>query len=710
MIRIMHVGILWFALAWSLTLHAANTEVSLLLSHSEAKPGETLFAAVRLKMNPGWHTYWVNGGDSGGPTVIDWDLPPGISFGELQWPVPNRFEEGGLVTYTYEKEVYLITPLHIAASLKPGKLVLKAKVRWLECATLCIPGRDEVEATILIGNSTKFTSHSTAIAQWQTGVPKPNLYLKADAVWLGAITNETRSLSIQFAGFLTTNQPDFYPGPNDKYTVSATSKFEPEGRIIKAVELLEGEWPTQIEGVAVFGHGADVQAFSVVLNLNKGIGPTASTTNPAPLSRSTRKSEATLFGVILLAFIGGLILNIMPCVLPVIALKILGFVQQSTQSPSHVRKLGFVYALGVWVSFLVLAGAVIIVKQVGGTAVWGMQFQNPIFLVVLTVLVTLVALNLFGIFEILLTGNALGAASQLSSKEGLMGAFFNGVLATALATPCTAPYLGFALGFAFTASYWVIIIVFSSIAFGLAAPYVLLSCNPNWLKFLPKPGAWMERFKQLMGFPMLATAVWLFSLSGSRYGSNGILWLGVFLVLVSLAAWIWGEFVQRNSKHSTIARIAAVIILLASYYFLLEGRLNWRHRTKPATQDQVGNNSSHFGFLKWSKEAVEEARKAGRPVLVDFTAEWCLTCQIFSKTSIENEVVQKRLKEINAAVFIADFTDQDPLIANEILSHGRAGVPLVLVYPQDRNRPPIILPENLTAKALLSALENDVKK
>ncbi len=696
-------GLSLVALFGSLCLHAANTTVSLQISHRESLPGSTVFAAIRLQMNPTWHTYWANGGDSGGPTIVEWELPNGIQAGPLQWPLPDRHEEGGAITYTYENEVLLIAALQISPTITPGSKSLTAKVRWLECAALCIPARDEVNVSIVIGTNSVPSPQAAKIAEWQGRVPQPNPALKVSAAWQGSITNDTRELRIAYSGVDGLGQPDFYPGPNATYKISARSTRSADGSLIKQVEKYEGEWPTTVMGLAVFTHDKERRAFAVTIPL----APTQEVPTPTPASQNPK---VPLYWIICLAFIGGLILNIMPCVLPVIALKILGFVQQSTQSPKHVRKLGLIYAAGVWVSFLVLAGLVILVKQAGGAAVWGMQFQNPTFLVVMTVLVTLVALNLFGVFEVLLSGNALGAANTLASKEGSTGAFFNGVLATALATPCTAPYLGFALGFAFAGSPWVIIAVFSAVASGLAAPYVLLSWNPSWLRFLPKPGAWMERFKVIMGFPMLATAFWLLSLTGPRFGADGILWLSLFLVLLSLAVWIYGEFVQKNSKPSKLAQFAAVAILVASYLLLLEGRLHWRQRPNRPTTTQNSSQALKHGWQKWTQQAVSEARTQGRPVLIDFTADWCLTCQIFSKTSIENEIVQKRLKELNTAVFIGDFTDQDPLIAAEILRHGRAGVPLVLLYPGDLTSPPIILPEALTPSVLLTALDKLAKK
>jgi thiol:disulfide interchange protein DsbD len=409
---------------------------------------------------------------------------------------------------------------------------------------------------------------------------------------------------------------------------------------------------------------------------------------------------------LLLGLLGGLILNIMPCVLPVIALKILGFVRQSGSRPAEIRRLGLIYGLGVWFSFLVLAGVVIGVKRAVGIASWGMQFGNPVFLVAMTSLVLLVALSLFGVYEINVGGKALDAAGDLASKEGPAGAFFNGMLAVALATPCTAPFLAPALGYAFAASPTTIVLVFSAIAFGLASPYVILSFQPAWLKFLPKPGAWMERFKIAMGFPMLATALWLYTLAAHRLGIQGPLWLGLFLVGLALAAWVWGEFVQRARRNQTAGMIAAVLIGSSFYAFALEKELDWRHPAPPAPAGSQGSPSLPGGIAwqPWSAEAVAAARTTGKPVFVDFTADWCLTCKLNERSSIEIPEVREKLRSTGTIALKGDHTTVPQAISEELQRFGRAGVPLVLVYPRDASRPPLVLPEVLTPSMVLDAL------
>ncbi|HEX3890598.1 MAG TPA: thioredoxin family protein, partial [Verrucomicrobiae bacterium] len=303
-----------------------------------------------------------------------------------------------------------------------------------------------------------------------------------------------------------------------------------------------------------------------------------------------------------------------------------------------------------------------------------------------------VALNLFGVFEVTLGGRALDAAGNLASRHGANGAFFNGVLATTLATPCTAPFLAPALGFAFSQNAGTIILIFLFAGLGLAAPYALLSLNPALLKFLPKPGAWMEKFKIAMGFPMLATVVWLFNVAASDYGSS-VFWLGVFLVVVAFAAWIFGEFVQRGRKRKGIALAIVLILLAGSYVYALESKLHWREMIAETDTTSLAVSSGGIDWQPWLPEAVAQARDAGKPVLVDFTASWCVTCNAIVKPALENSSVAAKLKEMNAVALLADYTRTPPEITDEIAKYGGAGVPLVLVYPKNPDAAAIVLPQ-----------------
>jgi thiol:disulfide interchange protein len=678
---------------------AHHTQAKLILSADTAGPGDTIWAGVDLKMDHGWHTYWKNPGGAGMATKIEWQLPPGITAGKTEWPLPEKFPPVEVTTYGYENEVMLLVPLTLASNLSAGPLDLKANVSWLECKDVCIPANQEVEAKLNIGGETKASADAATIESWRQKIPQPAKNWSLHAWWEKPENADTRSMIIAgtFTGDLAGKMPanfDFFPDAPDNYEVQgATEKIsiaKSEFAFRKTVKKFPGDWPEEISGVLVMEAPGSRQGIEVKLAVG-GQAP-AGETIPASSNPSPALPSRPLWQMLLYAFIGGLILNIMPCVLPVIALKILGFVREARSDPRRVRNLGLIYAFGVLVSFLALAGVVIGVKAAGHRAGWGMQFGSPVFVVCLTTLVTLVALNLFGVFEVTPGGRVMNAAGELASRHGAPGAFFNGLLATTLATPCTAPFLAPALGFAFAQSAPVVVLVFAFVGLGLAAPYVLLSCNPALLKFLPKPGAWMEKFKIAMGFPMLATVVWLFNVASADYGAR-VFWLGVFLVVVALAAWVFGEFVQRGRRGKGVAFVIVLILLAGGYAFALENRLHWREMKAETGAVAPAQSAGEIDWQPWSPAAVAQARAAGKPVLVDFTARWCVTCNAIVKPALDNDAVAAKLKALNAVALLADYTRTPPEVTDAISKFGGAGVPLVLVYPKDPDAGPMVLPQ-----------------
>ena len=677
-----------------------SVRADLFLSHEVAKPGDTVMAAIKLTHAPGWHTYWRNPGDSGTATEIYWALSNGITAGLIQWPVPEKFVDAtvGLTTYVYHSNVVLLVPLKIAPDAPAGTNEVNALAKWLQCEKSCIPGSNSLRASLIIGTESRMAADTNVFAEAQRRMPSQQLQGTASARWDAPESMAVRPLVIDWS--VEAKSADFFPFTNALVAISNKTDVSAGASNVvlrKLAKSKDGTWPKEVAGLLVREEKGSLEGYEVSLPLPSS-GDGAATASSANVGFQGEKKSLAVW--LLYAFVGGLILNIMPCVLPVIALKILGFVKQSQDHPKQVRKLGILYTLGVVASFLVLAGIVIGVKAAGQRAGWGMQFSNPQFIVILAVIVTLVALNLFGVFEITLGGGAMGAASEAASKKGSAGAFMNGVLATVLATPCTAPFLGAALGFAFVQPAPVIVLMFVTIALGLALPYLLLSWNPAWLKFLPKPGAWMERFKVAMGFPMLATAIWLFTLTQIFYGKR-IWWLGVFLVVVALAAWVYGEFVQRGRKRRTAAVVIVLVLLAVGFAYAVEHKLDWR------------NPNADAGSSTWSPEAVARARAEGHPVVVDFTADWCVTCNTIVKPALESARVQAKLKEANGVLLIADNTKFPPAIAAELEKYGRAGVPMVLVFPRDISKPAIVIPESgfpgTVADNVIKALEEGAK-
>ena len=701
-------------------LRAGAAQARLIVDKQTARPGETVWAGVDLRMAPEWHTYWRNPGESGLATKIEWKLPAGVSAGSIYWPPPEIHEAAGMTTYVYHNEVVLLVPLKIAPDAKPGEVKIEAHVSWLECKESCVPGEADAGASFRVGGVSEPSPEAKLIAAWLEKVPRPDPKLRSLARWGGAIDKDTAELIVEGRALPGFRPDDFLSYEADDYEVSpgVLPLEAPEGgwAFKKRAMKFGDAFPERIPGILIqTGEGKILKAVEAILEPGRfraaaGAPPSAepaaaAVSHPreaqAPAPAPARRS---LLLMLFFAFLGGAILNVMPCVLPVIALKILGFVQQSRENPRRVRQLGVVYALGVLTAFAFLAGMILSIQHARGVAGWGAQMQSVSYRLALLVIVVLVALNLFGVFEVQLGGRASAAASRLASKEGAAGAFFNGLLATALATPCTAPFLAPALGYAFVQPPAMVVLMFLTAGLGLAAPYVILSWNPGWLRFLPKPGPWMNRFRTAMGFPMMGAAIWLFDFTAPSFGEGGILWLGMFLLVLALAAWVWGEFAQRGRRRGAVA--VALLLLVADYGWILEGRLHWRvpqgrsRQTNPRREKPGG-----ILWRAWSPEAVEAARREGHPVLVDFTARWCLTCQANEKLAIETPAVRKKLEEIGAVAFRADNTDPNPAIDRELRKRGRAGVPLALVFPADTNAPPIVLPTVLTERIVLNALD-----
>ncbi len=697
---------LWMAVG---AAQAANTTARLALPVETARPGATVTAGVVLEMAPGWHTYWRNPGESGMATEIEWNLPEGVTAGEILWPVPELYSEDDLVTYVHHGTSVLLVPLKLSDVLPPGPLSIRAKVSWLECQVQCVPGSATIEATLKIGTQTTPSQDSNLIAQAQALLPRRDADPGAKASWEGPATNDQRALIVEWPATEGLRSARFFPYPAKDYEISPQMERLPVDQSRVALRTtarkFSGEWPGTLDGVIASREGDSSQAFEIQVTIAGGeVAPVES----APASSSSAGEGRGLVFFLLLALGGGLILNLMPCVLPILSLKVLSMVRLGGSSSAERRKHGVVYTLGVLLSFWTIGALV----MAGSLASWGAQFQDPRFVVAVTILMTLVALNLFGVFEVILPGSAVTRATELSTREGAGGAFFNGVLAVILGASCVAPLLATAIGWAISQPPLVIFLIFTLIGLGLALPFLLLSFFPALQHLLPKPGPWMEKFKVAMGFPMLATAAWLLSQTADHFGTAGPLWVGLFLVLLALAAWIYGEFIQRGRQHKTLAAVFAALFAVGGYVYALERELDWRHPPEiPAGVDAVtaGSQGDGIPWKPWSSQAVEQARGEGRPVLVDFTANWCLTCKLNKKTSLEIPEVKQKLAAIDAVALLGDYTRKNPEITTELQRFERAGVPLVLVYPKDASKPPTVLPTLLTPEIVLNALDAAVR-
>ncbi len=398
----------------------------------------------------------------------------------------------------------------------------------------------------------------------------------------------------------------------------------------------------------------------------------------------------------------------MPCVLPVIAIKVMSFLEQASEKPARVKLLGLVFSLGIISSFMVLALLVALVKSAGQSVGWGFLFQYPLFVLSMAAVVLLFSLSLFGLFYVNLSLGQDGL-NKLSSGEGLVGTFFKGVLATVLSTPCTAPFLGTALGFAFAQSDLVVAGIFFVAGLGMASPYLLLTLNPEWLRFLPKPGAWMDKFKQSLGFVLLATVVWLDYVLASQVGPLAIMWINYWLVGLAFCAWIVAGFTDLTSDTARKARVyttAAAVFALISYACIFS-QAEVMLALSGAAQAKAEPVKSAAGDINWqpfSFALLDRELAAGKTVFLDFTANWCLTCKVNESTVINTEAVRNKLKSLNATTIKADWTSQDPDITKLLKKFGRSGVPLYVVFPAGKADQPIILPEVITVDLVLEKL------
>lgn len=425
---------------------------------------------------------------------------------------------------------------------------------------------------------------------------------------------------------------------------------------------------------------------------------------------SEQPPQQNMLNYFLLAMVGGFILNFMPCVLPVIAIKILSFMEQADESPARVRQLGLVFSAGVMSAFLALALVVVAIRTAGNSVGWGTQFQNPLFLIVMCVIVLVLALSLFGLFYFSFDAGQ-EKLDSLSKKEGMVGTFFKGVLATTLSTPCTAPFLGAAMGFAFAQSNLVVIGIFLAAGLGMSLPYIVLTAKPDWMKFLPKPGAWMEKFKESMGFILLGTVVWLLSVLGSQIGTEGIMWVSFFLLAVSLSAWISGRFLDLSSsgqRKAVVYSIALFISSIAGYFYLIDKPIVMSAlQGKPIYKsggEGVGEAHNGTSWIPFTPLRLEQELEKKQTLLLDFTADWCLTCKMNESLILNSEAIKKTIKEKGIITMKADWTRGDAEITKLLTKFKRSGVPLYVVYPKGNANNPIVLPEILTEQLLLDAL------
>ncbi|MGD0735735.1 MAG: thioredoxin family protein [Terracidiphilus sp.] len=670
------------ARAASNSADAPHVHVQLVVPAGPLNPGESAEAGLYFKLEPGWHVYWKNAGDSGEPPHIHWTLPEGITAGPLQFPAPKRLPLGPLMDFGYEDEVLFSLNLDVSKSAKRGPVALHAKVDWLVCREVCIPGKAELEVDRAVpyeaGEVIQVSPDSDIFKRLDGRIPKP-LPATAKAIFQPSPTGFRLAVETgqreSYAEFFPADQ-DIVDNPAPQ-TVTPTAK----GLVLdlkKDANLTAN--PAQLKGVLELSGG---QAYEIAAN-------------PGAVSGAVTAGAGSLAWGLLgratgLAFIGGLLLNLMPCVFPVLFLKGLALVHTGHKELHNLRAHGFVYAAGILVSFWVLVGALLGLRAAGATLGWGFQFQSPVFLALMAGLLFFLGLSLAGQFEIGLTLTSAGGS--LAQKQGYTGSFFTGVLAVVVATPCTAPFMGAAIGYALAQSPVVTFAVFTALALGLAAPYVALTLQPAWTRLLPKPGAWMEVLRQAVAVPIFATVIWLAWSLTSGYGAGLLVSLLGSLLLLAVAGWFLGRWPAKRW-----ATVVAALIVLAVIAVSVVAPKKLEAAPESSTATAV-----HGAWEPWTAEAVSRYQAQGRPVFVDFTASWCLSCQVNERVALQQPQVQQAFKDANVALLKADWTRGDDAITKALTAMGRSGVPAYALYVPGQSDPQL-LPEALTPGIVTDAL------
>ena len=670
------VGLLGLALPWSGAAQGKPdgnelVKASLISDASSIAPGQKFRVGILYRIEPGWHIYWKHSGDSGIPTKIEWRLPEGFKAEDLQWPIPVREKEpGDLEVFVHENEVLLFATLVAPENLPAGPVEIGAKSDWLVCQSSCVPGSAQLSLQLKTGASLGSDARQI-FDKYSALLPKrlPN-------GWKATFARTGKNLQLQVTGVPSNTPIDFFPIPPEEAVLGHVSS---SGDQVTIPIDSEPQPISKLAGVLAVGSG-EARTGYVIDASDASIG---SIEAPA-----VSVSLAGLLQILGLAILGGLILNVMPCVLPVISLKIFGFVSEAGERPDKAFRLSMAFSLGILSCFAVLAVVAIVLRAAGAQVGWGFQFQDYRFVVAIACIVFAFALNLFGVYEFSVSAKSTGGLAKLASGTGYNSAFFQGVFATILATPCTAPFLGTASAFAFAQPAWLTFLVFMFIGLGMASPYLILAINPKWLHYLPKPGRWMVRVKQFMGFLLIATLLWLAWILGQMKGANAIISLGAVLLVIAIIAWIKGSFWTpvspiRTRISAAISVLVVVLLAAGAYGFL----------TKP----------SQLTWAKFSKSSLDQAVASERPVFVDFTADWCITCKTNERFAIDTPQVRDAFSKNKVVLLKADWTNGDPEITEILRQHGRAGVPMYLVYPGG-SKEPILLSEVISSQTILDAL------
>ena len=663
--------------------------------------GDIVRIGIEQTIYPKWHTYWLNPGDSGLPTSVEWNLPEGFSVSELEFPTPTKIPYDELTNYGYEGTSTSLQNLTIPNTIGAEPITITGTVNMLVCHDICIPESHPVEITLNADGSAEPEKIAAAQTHFAKNLDVPASYSVTGTDLQIEVTRTGDELNIQNA-YLAPEEWGILDN-NGVLTIEKNAT----GYVLKQ-KRGERDLSEIKEFAFVISDKDKTNAYRIVAKPSSEMAtgtpiPLISNTvgsapdNIVPVIKSTGV-EFTFVKAIIFALLGGIILNLMPCVFPVLSMKALSLVQLSDKEESKARLYGLSYTAGILISFLLIAGILIALKSAGAQIGWGFQLQNPIVISVLIYLIFIIGLNLSGFFEI--AGGAFGNFGQkLAGQSGNKGAFFTGVLATIVATPCTAPFMGAAMGYALTQPAYVSLIVFMALGFGLALPYLLLCFVPALRTKLPKPGAWMENFRQFLSFPMYLTAAFLIWVLSQQAGNISVLIILSAMIAITFVIWLW-----KHMPAKGILRGFSLALLAVSLLFFITAPFSL------TAQETAPTAFVKKDAMVFSNKALNEALKTDKPVFTEMTADWCITCKVNERIAIKTKKVQRAFAENNIQYFQGDWTKSDPEITKYLNSFDRQGVPLYVFYgapdAQTGKRPePVILPQILTAGLVVKAVQ-----
>jgi len=703
--------ILSSAAAYSDVVQGQQIEVELVSETLNAAPGQTLWVAIRLTPTEGWHTYskWL--GDSGDPTMIhEWQLPEGATAGEIQWPNPTwlPFPGSDLVTFSYKDEIFLPIAISIPDDFTEQIFPISADVEWQVCDDICIIGRAVISTELPVTQSNPQIDPrwSQAFSATRANLPLSDhgigavFTMENDKVSFAFLAEQPIFESITEAWFFPEIRRILKPGPLREVSLSPAHIQITHEQPRRALSELQ-----QFDGLLTIADATGkVRGFEVSMSKTSmaalaGIS-TAVAADPAALSSAAAPSFLL---IIAFAIAGGVILNLMPCVFPVLSLKILSFASSADSSGRQQKLHGLSYTAGIVITFMLLA-SILLALRAGGEAVgWAFQLQSPVFNALIIVLFFTMGLSLSGVYEF--GTGFMGVGANLTQKKGLKGSFFTGVLATLVASPCTAPFMGAALGFALSQSWLVAMVVFIFLGIGMALPFLLLSFSPRLLKYMPRPGQWMVRFKEFMAFPLYLTALYFLWVLGIQAGVNGVAVVAGACLLVAFAMWL----LQQRATTRGFWHTATLVIGILSFAGALSLLSSSMLRSGQAIASGGSFDELESPFIPFSVQGVAELRASGKPVFVNMTAAWCITCLANEQTTLNTERVQNALQQLGITYMKGDWTNQDPEISRVLDKFNRPSVPLYIFYPADPAAEPVLLPQILTPSMVIDTFNKNIK-